>query len=187
MHICVSCQAVISHGRSVSRRKRRTDEYEATQDFEDPQPSTSKSPQESTCENPQPSTIDAEQPLTSCDEINDMLAVPSVPSLQSIGSVDQLQGSYNVEKFKSIVQTLEVSPVSTRSMRSTDYRVKKSTEITQAVRRNIFGIDSTDMAKQEAYDEMIMQLLEKFKAPTTSRNDQVKYCQYYQSRGPSLK
>lgn len=101
-------------------------------------------------------------------------AVPSVPSLQSIASVDQLQGSYNVETFNSIVQTLEVSPISTRSMRSTEYRVKKSTEITQAVRRNIFGMDSTDMAKQEAYDEMIMQLKEKFKAPTTSRNDQVK-------------
>ncbi|XP_055523240.1 uncharacterized protein LOC129717388 [Wyeomyia smithii] len=139
MHICVSCQAVISHRSSVSQKKRRTDEY-ATQDFEDPQPSTSKSPQESTCENPQPPTIDTEQSLTSCQDINDMLeAVPSVPSLQSIVSVDQLQGSYNVEKFNSIVQTLEVSPISTRSMRSTDYRVKKSTEITQAVRRNIFG------------------------------------------------
>lgn len=73
MRICDSCHSVIRHNRSVPQKKRRTDECEATQDLDDPQPSTSKAPQESTRENPQPPTTDAETPLAVCDETSGML------------------------------------------------------------------------------------------------------------------
>lgn len=55
-----------------------------------------------------------------------------------------------------------------------NYRVQKSAEITKAVRKNIFGMDSDDVNKSNDFDEMIMQLKEKFNLPSTSTNDKLK-------------
>lgn len=55
-----------------------------------------------------------------------------------------------------------------------DYRSKKSSQITQAVRKNVFGLDSSDISKEDAFDEMINQLKDKFNSPTTERNDQLR-------------
>lgn len=96
------------------------------------------------------------------------------PSLESIPSADQIQGPYNVEQFNCIASTLQLSPISSRSMRSMNYRVQKSAEITKAVRKNIFGMDSDDVNKSNDFDEMIMQLKEKFNLPSTSTNDKLK-------------
>lgn len=73
MRICTSCFTILWYNRSVPQKKRRTDEYEATQEFDDPQPSTSKGRQESTCETSQPPTVDAEQPIANCEAVNNML------------------------------------------------------------------------------------------------------------------
>ena len=54
-----------------------------------------------------------------------------------------------------------------------DYRSIKSLEITQAVRKNIFGLNTADISKVEAYEEMIVQLKEKFNSPTADRNDKI--------------
>lgn len=59
-------------------------------------------------------------------------------------------------------------------MRSANYSVKKSKEISKAVRKNLFGMDPDDADKVEAFDEIMIQLKEKFNLPTTSRSDQLK-------------
>lgn len=94
--------------------------------------------------------------------------MPSVPS------ADELLGPYNVEKFNSIIETLNLSPISSRNMRSLDYRIKKSVEITKAVRHDILGMDAMDVDKVEAFEEIINQLKEKFNSPGIDRNDQLK-------------
>lgn len=57
-------------------------------------------------------------------------------------------------------------------MRGFEYRARKSGEIIKSVRENIFGMESTDSNKEDAFDEMIAQLKDKFSCPTTDRNDQ---------------
>lgn len=79
-----------------------------------------------------------------------------------------------MEKFNSIIETLNLSPISSRNMRSLDYRIKKSVEITKAVRHDILGMDAMDVDKVEAFEEIINQLKEKFNSPGIDRNDQLK-------------
>lgn len=79
-----------------------------------------------------------------------------------------------MEKFNSIIETLNLSPISSKNMRSLDYRIKKSVEITKAVRHDILGMDAMDVDKVEAFEEIINQLKEKFNSPGIDRNDQLK-------------
>lgn len=69
---------------------------------------------------------------------------------------------------------LHISPISSREMRSLDYKVKKSVEISQAVRKYIFDMDPNDLEKVDKYDEMITQLKQKYNLPSTDRNDQLR-------------
>ncbi|XP_062705603.1 uncharacterized protein LOC134287568 [Aedes albopictus] len=161
MSICESCRGLISHNRSPNTKKRRSDGNDETM-----QPSFSGQ---------QHHDVPEPEPSTSGQQIEHELdMVPSIPSLESIPSTDQLQGPHNIEKFNTIAETLSLSPISSRNMRSMEYRINKSLQITKAVRKNIFGIDSTDVGKVEAYDEIIMQLKDKFNHPTTDRSEQIK-------------
>ncbi|XP_062707858.1 uncharacterized protein LOC134288119 [Aedes albopictus] len=157
-----SCRGLISHNRSPNTKKRRSDGNDETM-----QPSFSGQ---------QHHDVPEPEPSTSGQQIEhelDMVPSPSIPSLESIPSTDQLQGPHNIEKFNTIAETLSLSPISSKNMRSMEYRINKSLQITKAVRKNIFGIDSTDVGKVEAYDEIIMQLKDKFNHPT-DRSEQIK-------------
>lgn len=52
--------------------------------------------------------------------------------------------------------------------------MKKSVEISQAVRKYIFDMDPNDLEKVDKYDKMITQLKQKFLLPSTDRNDQLR-------------
>ena len=150
MSICDSCRLVLQHNRPPSKKRRSSGRESDNADFNNQQPSTDRQVAE------------------------ELPEVHSTLSLESVSSLDHLQGPYKLNQLNNVLSLLDVSPINSRDLRSAQYKMNKSAEIMESVRRNIFEVKPTDITKADAFDEMMVLLKDKFNSSVDDRECQIK-------------
>ena len=124
-------------------------------------------------------------PVTQPAPSTSRCAMEEIPSVTSITSSSQeslqqeFSRAHNIELFNKGIAGINVSPVSSSKLKQVNYPRRKYLNITDGLKRNIFGIqteDDLDLLKQKAadFDEIIFLLKEKFATPECSREDKIR-------------
>lgn len=74
-------------------------------------------------------------------------------------------------RLNKTLQSINVSPVTSKKMRSTSYKGIKLTEITSALKHKVFNVQSEDETNEEAESEILKQLKEKFAEPSITMQE----------------
>ena len=102
------------------------------------------------------------------------LAATSAESVTS--NVAEFSQGINIETFNKGISAILTSPIDPKKIKCSRYVKEKCDEIVRNVRRHIFGLApevSPDEEKIKNFDEVIDQLIAKFKASDTTKGEQL--------------
>lgn len=105
-------------------------------------------------------------------EVFSFESITTIPSVPSVTSIEAVSVPVNIEIFNNGISGIQVSPINVNKINLVKYSEKKSQEISENVRKNLFNLKPSEKSNNE-FEEIICNMKKKYSDPAISRKEKL--------------